>query len=235
MNRSSLQQIFDAHIQTLALTLRPATITHYQRLARQFLFYLHGAFPEVCLLSQLRRDPHLLGWFHWLSERVPPLRNETRSGYLVCLRRLLDDLTANGHSIQPDLIRREDFPPLEQYLPKPLSLADDRRLQRQLRRTDGLLSNALLLASPAFASANASICRWTVCIRSARTNGLCMSRSANCTPNASCRPIPLFERSWLVFWLCALWPRPHTYSNPRASCCLVSAATTPSIGLWPEH
>jgi site-specific recombinase XerD len=145
MKHSSLDHIFEAHIQTLALTLRPGTITHYRCLARQFLPYLHTAFPEVCQLSQLRRDPHLLGWFRSLCERKPPLRNQTRSGYLLCLRRLLDDLAANGHSIQPNLIHREDFPPLEQYLPRPLSLADDRRLQRQLRRTDDLLSNALLL------------------------------------------------------------------------------------------
>jgi site-specific recombinase XerD len=145
MNHPSLDQIFEAHIQTLALTLRPGTITFYRRLARQFLLYLHTAFPEVCQLSQLRRHPHLLGWFHSLCERKSPLRNETRSHLLISLRRLLDDLMANGHSIQPDLIRREDLPPLEQYLPKPLSLADDRRLQRQLRRTDDLLSHALLL------------------------------------------------------------------------------------------
>lgn len=145
MNHSSLEQIFEAHIQTLALTLRPSTVIEYRRVARRFLRYLHSAFPEVCQLSQLRRDPHLLGWFRSLCERKLPLRNQTRSHCLVVLRRLFDDLMANGHSIQPDLIRREDFPPLEQYLPKPLSLADDRRLQRQLRRTDDLLSHALLL------------------------------------------------------------------------------------------
>lgn len=145
MNHPSLEQIFEAHIQTLALTLRPGTIAQYRYLARRFLRYLHTAFPEICQLSQLRRDPHLLGWFHWLSQREPPLHNPTRSGNLACLRRLFDDLLANGHSLQPDLIRREDFPPQEHYLPRPLSLEDDRRLQRQLRRTNDLLSNAILL------------------------------------------------------------------------------------------
>jgi hypothetical protein len=41
----------------------------------------------------------------------PPLRNKTREIYLLVLRRLFQDLIDNGHSLQPGLIRREDFPP----------------------------------------------------------------------------------------------------------------------------
>jgi site-specific recombinase XerD len=144
-SKTSLDQIFQTHIQTLALTLRRDTITNYRCVARRFLCYLHTAFPQVRRLSQLRRDPHLLGWFRWLCEQDPPLCNKTRGDYLLGLRRLLDDLTANGHSIQPDLIRREDFPPRPQYLPRPLSPEDDRLVQQELRRTDDLPANALLL------------------------------------------------------------------------------------------
>ena len=95
--------------------------------------------------SQLRRDPHLLGWFRWLCAQQPPLCNQTRTDYLVRLRRLLDDLAAIGHLLPPDLIRREDFPPRPHYLPKPLSPPDDQLLQQELRRTDDLPANALLL------------------------------------------------------------------------------------------
>jgi site-specific recombinase XerD len=80
-----------------------------------------------------------------MFEQDPPLCNKTRGDYLLGLRRLLDDLAANGHSIQPDLIRREDFPPLPQYLPRPLPPPDDRLLRDELRRTDDLPANALLL------------------------------------------------------------------------------------------
>jgi len=59
----SLDQIFEAHIQTLALTLRRDTVTNYRCVAHRFLGYLHTAFPRLRRLSQLRRDPHLLGWF----------------------------------------------------------------------------------------------------------------------------------------------------------------------------
>jgi site-specific recombinase XerD len=65
--------------------------------------------------------------------------------HLVRLRRLLDDLAANGHSLLPDLIRQEDFPPQPHDLPKPLSLHQDQLLQQELRRSDDLASKALLL------------------------------------------------------------------------------------------
>lgn len=143
--RTSWEQIFETQIRTLALTLRPSTVGHYRTTARNFLAYLRAAFPQLRRLSQLRRDPHLLGWFRWLSEQPPLLSNPTRRNYLTQLRRLLDDLAANGHPAQPDLIRREDLPPQPRYLPRPLSLQEDQLLQQELRRTDDLAANALLL------------------------------------------------------------------------------------------
>ena len=63
---ASLEQIFEAHIQTLALTLRPGTVAGYRWAARRFLSDLRAAFPQVRQLSELRRDPHLLAWFRGL-------------------------------------------------------------------------------------------------------------------------------------------------------------------------
>ena len=142
---SRLEEILETHIQTLALTLRPSTVSYYRYLAHDFLRYLHAHFPQLRQLSQLRRDPHLLGWFRWLCAQQPPLSNQTRTDYLHRLRRLLDDLAANGHPLPPDLIRREDFPPRPHCLPKPLPPRDDQLLQQELRRTDDLPANALLL------------------------------------------------------------------------------------------
>ena len=141
----TLDQIFETQIQTLALTQRPHTVDNYRYVARRFLAYLHTTFPQVRRLVQLRRDPYLLGWFRWLCEQNPPLCNGTRINLLLRLRRLLQDLAANGHPLPLDLIRRDDFPPPDQYLPRPLSLDDDQRLQQELYRTDDLLTNALLL------------------------------------------------------------------------------------------
>jgi site-specific recombinase XerD len=141
----SLEQILEAHIQTLALTLRPETVSGYRGATRRFLSYLRAAFPRVRRLSQLRRDPHLLGWFRSLCKQQQPLSNKFRINLLLCLRRLLEDLTANGHPLAPDLIRHEDFPPSPHYLPRPLSPPDDQLLQQELRRTDDLPALALLL------------------------------------------------------------------------------------------
>ena len=92
----SLDQIFEAHIQSLALTLRPDTVSGYRGATRRFLSYLRTTFPRVRRLSQLRRDPHLLGWFRSLCEPQPPLSNKFRINLLLCLRRLLEDLAARG-------------------------------------------------------------------------------------------------------------------------------------------
>jgi site-specific recombinase XerD len=143
--QTSLEKIFEMQIQTLALTLRPGTVVLYRFVTGHFLAYLRTAFPQLHRLSQLRRDPHLLGWFRWLVEQQPSLSNSTRIGYLIRLRRLLEDLAANGHPVQPDLIRREDFPAQPHYLPRPLSPEEDQRSQQELRRTDDLYANALLL------------------------------------------------------------------------------------------
>jgi len=144
-SRQSLEQIFERQVQTLSLTLQLSTVRNYRSVAHRFLGYLRDAFPELQRLSQLRRDPHMLGWFRWLCHQDPPLSNSTREEHLLCLRRLLDDLAFQGHPLRPGLILREDFPVRAEYLPRPLSPEDDQKLQEELRRTDSLHSNALLL------------------------------------------------------------------------------------------
>ena len=137
--------IFNARIETLATMLRPSTTAPYRVVADRFLFYLQTDFPQLANLSELRRHPHLTGWFRRLCEQHPPLCNRTRQHSLLQLRRLFDDLAAEGHPLQPGLILREDFPPLPQHLPRALSSDQDRQLQQELRRSDDLLGNALLL------------------------------------------------------------------------------------------
>ena len=142
---SSLEEILKAHVQTLALSLQPETVKGYRGVVRSFVAYLHRDFQHLHHISQLRRDPHILGWFRCMCEQQPPLSNGSRINYLLRLRRLLNDLAANGHVLQPDLIRCEDFPPKDRYLPRALSLQEDSSLQQELRQTDTLHANALLL------------------------------------------------------------------------------------------
>ncbi len=142
---ATLGKIFDTHIQTLATTLRPNTICGYGVTARSFLSFLQYHFPELQQLSALRRDPHCLAWLRYLCEQKPPLCNATRQGYVLQLQRLLNDLAFQGHPIEPGLFCPEDFPPRPRYLPRALSPEDDQLLQQELRRSDDLLANALLL------------------------------------------------------------------------------------------
>jgi len=142
----NIDEILQTRVRALATTLRPHTVENYYSTLRRFLDYLHAAFPRVSRLSQLRRDPHMLGWFRHLCEQNPPLGNAARAHNMIRIRRLFRDLAAEGYSeTLSELILSEDLPRLPLYLPRPLSPQDDQLLQQELRRTDDLYSNALLL------------------------------------------------------------------------------------------
>jgi site-specific recombinase XerD len=144
-SRWSMDKILEAQVEMLATTRRPKTVKCYRYCAHNFLAYLHTTFPRLHKLSQLRRDPHLLAWFRFLCQQYPSPGNRTRHLHLLTVRRLLRDLANQGRPVTPDLIRREDFPPPDHYLPKPLSLEEDQQLQQQLRLADTLEVNALRL------------------------------------------------------------------------------------------
>src|SRR5260370_454643 len=98
-----LEEIFDACIQNLPHRA-------YRAAVHRFLAYLQTDFPQVLHLSELRRDPHLLGWLRRFDQQDPPLSPGRRQMYLLMLRRLLHELASAGHPLQPGLILPEDFP-----------------------------------------------------------------------------------------------------------------------------
>ena len=59
-----IQEIFAAHLQTLT-----ASPQYYRAAAHRFLYFLQADFPQLLQLSDLRRDPHLLGWIRSLCEQ----------------------------------------------------------------------------------------------------------------------------------------------------------------------
>lgn len=140
-----LEPILQQQLQIMAATLKPATIAYYRSQANRFLRYLHLNHHELRTPGQLQRNPHILGWLRSLAEEVPPLTNRSRRAALICVRRLLDDLADNGYPIDNALILSQDLPPRDLYLPKPVSPEVDQLLKQQLRQTDDLLTNALLL------------------------------------------------------------------------------------------
>ncbi|MBM4028425.1 MAG: hypothetical protein FJ280_23975 [Planctomycetes bacterium] len=142
----TMEKTFESEINARATALRPATIYWYQRSSGLFLDYLSTSHPQVTKLCQLRRDPHILGWLRHLYERQPRLANRTRTGLIIAVRRLLNDLAAGGPGAPPDdLFSRGDCPPHDKYLPRPLSPEDDEKLMEQLRRQKTMRAYTLRL------------------------------------------------------------------------------------------
>ncbi len=145
-----LQAALEARVRLLATTLRPATIRQYQYTTRKFMAYLREHFPDVRRPSQLRRDPHILGWLEHLWTRPisfsgKPLAATTRAADLIRLRRLFDLLGDHPFPPPPGLLQSQDIPRPDQVLPRPLSPEEDERLRYKLLRHNDLLSTALLL------------------------------------------------------------------------------------------
>jgi hypothetical protein len=60
-------------IEYLTAALAPDSARQYRGAARHFLIYLGEDYPGVRSLDQLRRDPHVLGWFARLRLHTPAL------------------------------------------------------------------------------------------------------------------------------------------------------------------
>jgi site-specific recombinase XerD len=144
-----LEEALRARVRLLATTLRPATVSQYEHTVRRFMAYLRHHFPDVRRASQLRRDPHLLGWFEylwtWRGNSGKPLLATTRAAQLIRVRKLFDLLADHAFPPPPGLLLSEDIPRPDQVLPRPLSPEDDARLQAELLRRNDLLSTTLLV------------------------------------------------------------------------------------------
>ena len=162
------------------------------------------------------------------ANKIRPCVIKPAETNLLGLRRLLDDLAANGRSIQPDLIRPATAPVFAQTaLHRTIDCCATNCAAPMICRP----MRCYLLVPPESASASVSIWRWTVCARSGRINGHGMSRSVSCTSNVWCRPMKTFDGSWSASWLCAFWHHPRGWRSPKACCCLDTAAITPCIRL----
>ena len=114
----------------------------YRGTARDFLIYLGENHPDVASLSELRRDPHILGWFTHLRSLAPAVYISR----LMRLRCILEELAWTAQI--PDLarlIRREDSPRPPQRLPRALTAHQDQAIQQELLRRNDLAANIFLL------------------------------------------------------------------------------------------
>jgi integrase len=144
-----LRVALDSRVRLLETTLQPATISHYRRAVDLFLEFLELRYPDIRQPSQLRRDPHLLGWLESLWKHRTagglPLQSGSRGSFVMCLRTLLDLLADLPHPPQPLLLCRHDIPPRVYRLPRPLSPEDDARLQQYWAAQTDLLNTTLWL------------------------------------------------------------------------------------------
>ena len=127
--RNLLQEALGARVRLLATTLRPTTIAGYEGTVRMFLKYVER-FPAVRQPSDLRRDPHLLGWLEYLWSKPcthsgQPACASTRGARVLQLRKLFDLLADHRYPPRPGLLLSEDVPRPEQLLPRPLTPEQD--------------------------------------------------------------------------------------------------------------
>lgn len=165
-----------------------------QRAIAGFPRYVRAAHPGLLSPEQLRRDSHILGWLPSLAGETPPLSRRTRRACWMCVRRLFEDLIANGQPLTNDLLPRQDFPPRDPYLPQALSPDDD-----------APLANALLLlccAARACVSASAVARTSIACGIPVASNGQPTSPWVSFTLNAGSPPTMPSAASWRTFFLC---------------------------------
>jgi site-specific recombinase XerD len=141
-----LTKFFQPAAESVTTSLGDSSVTSYRGTVRLFLTCLTAHYPAVRSLDQLRRDPHILGWLALLRSHNPPLATITRANRVICLRRMLEELSwTNQLPALAHLLCRDDVPRKEHHLPRPLTPEQDQLIQRELLRRNDLLSNALLL------------------------------------------------------------------------------------------
>jgi site-specific recombinase XerD len=141
-----LTRVFGSASESVTTSLGDSSFDTYRRTVRHFLTYLGAQFAEVHSLEQLRRDPHILGWLAFLRAHQPPLASITRANYVICLRRMMEDLAWTQQLPHlAHLLGRDDVPRKEHHLPRPLTPEQDQLVQQELLRRNDFVSNVLLL------------------------------------------------------------------------------------------
>jgi integrase len=137
---------FQRAVESLTAALAPESTRQYRGAARYFLIYLGEDHPAVCSLGQLRRDPHILGWYVHMRSQNPPLAPAVYICRLLLLRCILEELAWTAQLPElAHLIRREDVPRAPQRLPRALTAQQDQLIQKELLRRNDLPSNVFLL------------------------------------------------------------------------------------------
>lgn len=144
-------ETYERYLETIALTRRPNTVARYRSRIADFIRHLKATHRHLRSFAQLKRR-HIEGWLRYEASRKVPttnslLRRATRRHNVIGVRHFLEELSAWGWEKAPPegLFLRSDLPPLEQYLPKPLSQESDEALKKELRAMGTIKTLGLLL------------------------------------------------------------------------------------------
>lgn len=134
-----------AYLEINTATMMPGTIRSYKTALGTFFCFLASAHPGISRLSELKRSPHIEGWFSHLAGHG--LKKSSVRLNISSVRRFFADITEWGWKDipEPGLITARDMPILDKLLPKPISTEDDRILQEALRQDKRMFSQGLLL------------------------------------------------------------------------------------------
>ncbi len=144
--RHPLAALFQRAAESLTTSLTVDSRSYYHATLRHFLNYLGTKHPQVRFLRQLRRTPHILDWFAMLRSHQPAWAKVTHAHHVIRLRRMLEELAwTQGIPELTHLVRPDDIPRPDQYLPRPLTAEQDQLIQQELLRRDDRDSNVFLL------------------------------------------------------------------------------------------
>ncbi len=138
---SSLPPEVSSFLRALAPTLKSSTLNIYKTHLRQFHIWLTS---QSVSLAQLERQ-HMTAWLEWIHARG--LHAATRLAAIQNVRSYLRWLNEQA-ALQVDadsLLRSSDLPKLPQYLPRPLPVEVDEKLQARFKKSRCQYQLGLLL------------------------------------------------------------------------------------------
>ena len=144
---SALDQDLKRYLDIRSATLRPSTLGGYRQIILGLIAFLRTNFPEVDSFAKLERR-QIESWLDRLAKRDPPISNSFRRQSIRSVRRFFEDLRQWRWPGCPpaELISREDFPPAQKYLPRPLAPDVDAVLMAALEKEGDLSCLGLLVA-----------------------------------------------------------------------------------------
>ena len=126
--------------------LHQGSLSHHGRVLSPLIRV--SIIPMFGRSTDLRREPHVLGWLTWLclTASATGQKHALPACRTISLRRLMEELP--GLHERPALVRLfhpDDVPHPAARFPRPLTPEQDRPIEQELLRRNDVTSNALLL------------------------------------------------------------------------------------------